>query len=80
MLAIAKTRPEPGIATIEVGEQVLRPGHVRIAVEAASVCGTDLHIWNWDSWAEDRIHPPRIIGHEFCGTILAVADDVSERK
>jgi threonine 3-dehydrogenase len=78
--AIAKTRPEPGVEIIEVDEPQLKPGHVKLKLEAASVCGTDLHIYNWDAWAAGRIHPPRIIGHEFCGTIVGVADDVTERQ
>jgi threonine 3-dehydrogenase len=78
--AIAKTRPEPGVEIIDVEEPSIRPGHVKIKLEAASVCGTDLHIYNWDAWAAGRIKPTRIIGHEFCGTIIEVAHDVTERK
>lgn len=59
---------------------MIRPGHVKVKLEAASVCGTDLHIYSWDSWSASRIKPPRIIGHEFCGTITEVADDVTDRK
>ncbi len=80
MKAIAKTRPAPGVEIIEVPEPEMKPGSVRIALEAASVCGTDLHIWSWDAWSAGRIHPPRIIGHEFCGTIVEVAPDVTDRK
>jgi threonine 3-dehydrogenase len=47
---------------------------VLIAVETASVCGTDLHIYHWDEWAQNRIKPPYIPGHEFCGTVAAVGD------
>lgn len=80
MKAIAKTRPEPGVELIETPEPVLRPGCVKIRLEAASVCGTDLHIYEWDPWSASRIAPPRIIGHEFCGTIVEVADDVVDRR
>ncbi|MCU0316742.1 MAG: L-threonine 3-dehydrogenase [Fimbriimonadaceae bacterium] len=80
MKAIAKTRPEPGLEIISVPEPTLKPGHVLLRVERGSVCGTDLHIFNWDGWSQGRIHPPRIIGHEFCGTIVEVAADVTERK
>ncbi|RYG79144.1 L-threonine 3-dehydrogenase, partial [bacterium] len=80
MRAIAKTRPAPGVEIVEVDPPELVPGSVRLQLEAASVCGTDLHIWSWDAWSAGRIHPPRIIGHEFCGTIVEVAPDVTDRK
>ncbi len=79
MKAIAKTRPAPGVEIIETDPAPLTPGSVRIRLEAASVCGTDLHIWGWDAWSASRIRPPRIIGHEFCGTIVEVAPDVTDR-
>lgn len=47
---------------------------VLVAVETASVCGTDLHIYHWDEWAQARIKPPYIPGHEFCGTVAAVGE------
>jgi len=78
--AIAKTRPEPGVEIIEVPEPEVRPGTVKLKLEAASVCGTDLHIYSWDAWSASRIKPPRIIGHEFCGTIVEVGEGVTDRK
>ncbi|MEZ5163014.1 MAG: L-threonine 3-dehydrogenase [Fimbriimonadaceae bacterium] len=80
MKAIAKVRPEPGLEIIEIEEPQLKPGHVKVKVERGSVCGTDLHIYNWDRWSAGRVKPPRVIGHEFCGTIVEVADDVTDRK
>jgi threonine 3-dehydrogenase len=80
VLAIAKTRPAPGVEIIEVDEPTVRPGHVKVRVERGSVCGTDLHIHQWDHWAAGRIHPPRIIGHEFCGTIVEVGEGVTDRR
>lgn len=79
MKAIAKTRPAPGVEIVEVPEPLIRPGHVKLRLEAASVCGTDLHIYQWDAWSASRIHPPRIIGHEFCGTIVELGEGVTER-
>jgi threonine 3-dehydrogenase len=78
--AIAKVRPEPGVEIIDAPEPEVRPGHVKIRLEAASVCGTDLHIYSWDPWSASRIKPPRIIGHEFCGTIVEVGEGVSDRS
>jgi threonine 3-dehydrogenase len=53
---------------------------VLVRVEAASVCGTDLHIYNWDQWAQGRIHPPLIPGHEFAGVVAAVGQGVTTVK
>lgn len=79
MRAIAKVRPEPGVDIIEAPEPSVYPGSVKIKLEAASVCGTDLHIYSWDPWAASRIQPPRIIGHEFCGSIVEVGPGVDDR-
>ena len=79
MRAIAKAAPGPGLTLIEVDPPELRPGTVRVRVEHGSVCGTDLHIYQWDPWAANRMTTPRIVGHEFCGTIIEVAPDVTDR-
>lgn len=73
-------RPEPGVEIIETSEPTVQPGTVKLKLEAASVCGTDLHIYSWDPWAASRIQPTRIIGHEFCGTIVEVGPGVTDRK
>ncbi len=78
--AIAKVRPAPGVDIIDVEEPQVRPGTVKLRVERASVCGTDLHIYNWDAWSSGRIKPPRVIGHEFCGTITEIGDGVTDRR
>lgn len=80
MKAIAKAKPEPGVTIIDTEEPLIRPGCVKLRVERASVCGTDLHIYNWDAWSAGRIKPPRIIGHEFCGKIVEVGEGVTDRK
>ena len=77
MKAIAKTAPAPGLDVIDVPEPKLLPGTVLLKVEHGSVCGTDLHIYNWDEWSAGRIKPPRIVGHEFCGTVLEVGEGVT---
>ena len=61
---------------MDVPERSPGKGEVKLKLEAASVCGTDLHIWKWDAWSAGRIHPPRIIGHEFCGTIVELGEGV----
>jgi threonine 3-dehydrogenase len=76
MWAIRKRGPEPGLALEEVPVPVPRDDEVLVEVEAASVCGTDLHIFRWDAWAQHRINPPLTLGHEFAGTVVDVGRTV----
>ncbi len=80
MKAIAKAAAAPGADLIEVPEPQIKPGHVKVRVQYGSVCGTDLHIYDWDAWAASRIKPPRIIGHEFAGVVEQVGEGVSLLK
>lgn len=80
MKAIAKARPDVGVDIIDAPEPDIRPGCVKLRVERGSVCGTDLHIYNWDAWSSNRIKPPRIIGHEFCGTVVEVGEGVTTHQ
>jgi threonine 3-dehydrogenase len=80
MQAIVKTGPHPGVEIREVPVPGYGPNDVLVKVNSASVCGTDLHIYNWDPWAQGRIHPPLIPGHEFCGTVARVGDQVTAVK
>ena len=77
MQAIVKAKAAPGIEIREVPVPTPGPGDVLVRVQAASVCGTDLHIFNWDPWAKGRIHPPLIPGHEFSGSVAGVGRGVS---
>ena len=65
---------------MEMPEPQLKPGHVKIRVQFGSVCGTDFHIYAWDPWAESRIQPPRIIGHEFSGIVEEIGEGVTALK
>lgn len=76
MRALVKAKAAPGMEMREVPVPTFGPQDVLIAVETASVCGTDLHIYHWDEWAQNRIRPPYVPGHEFCGTVAAVGDQV----
>ncbi len=80
MQAIVKERPAPGLKVTTVPKPSIGPGDVLIAVRHAGVCGTDLHIADWDAWAQHRLKPPLVIGHEFAGEIVAVGDGVAELK
>lgn len=77
MRALGKTSPGPGFELRRVPVPDPGPGEVQIRVAAAGICGTDLHIYNWDPWAASRIRPPLVIGHEFCGHISRVGDGVA---
>ncbi len=77
MQAVVKTGAHAGVEIREVPVPAFGPSDVLVKVDAASVCGTDLHIYNWDEWAQGRIHPPLIPGHEFCGTVANVGEQVT---
>ncbi len=80
MQAIVKATRAPGLKVATVPKPTAGPGEVLIAVRHAGVCGTDLHIADWDAWAQGRIAPPLVVGHEFAGEIVAVGDGVAELK
>lgn len=69
MRALVKESGGPGIVLREVPVPACGPSEALIRVHHAGVCGTDLHIWEWDSWASKRLKPPVIVGHEFAGEI-----------
>jgi threonine 3-dehydrogenase len=77
MQAIVKERRAPGLTVTTVPKPAPGPGEVLIAVRHAGVCGTDLHIADWDPWAQGRIKPPIVIGHEFAGEIAALGEGVT---
>ncbi|MGZ8741086.1 MAG: alcohol dehydrogenase catalytic domain-containing protein, partial [Gaiellaceae bacterium] len=72
MQAIRKVEAAPGLVLEDVSVPEIDANDVLVEVEAASICGTDLHIWRWDEWAAHRIVPPLTIGHEFAGTVVDV--------
>jgi threonine 3-dehydrogenase len=80
MMAVVKPQAAPGTELREVKIPAFGLQDVLVKVKVASVCGTDLHIYNWDAWAQRRIHPPLIPGHEFCGEVVAVGDEVTSVK
>jgi threonine 3-dehydrogenase len=69
MRALVKESAGPGIVLREVPVPTCGPSDALIKVHHAGVCGTDLHIWEWDSWASNRLKPPLVVGHEFAGEI-----------
>ena len=77
MRALAKTRPEPGLEIIDAPVPTPGPGEVQLRIEAASVCGTDRHLYLWDRWAAENIQPPVILGHELAGWVAAAGPGVT---
>jgi threonine 3-dehydrogenase len=70
MKALVKRSPEPGIWMEDVPMPTISTNEVLVKVEKTAICGTDVHIYNWDDWSQRTIHPPLIIGHEFVGEIV----------
>ena len=78
MKALVKSRAERGLWLEEVAEPVIGINDVLVRVRYAGICGTDVHIFQWDDWAQKTIPVPMVIGHEFVGEIAAVGSNVSD--
>lgn len=76
MKALVKEAPGPGAVLKTVDIPQIGPLDVLVKPRATSICGTDLHIYNWDNWAKKRLKPPFIIGHEVAGDIVEIGSDV----
>jgi len=77
MRALVKVAAGPGLELRDVPEPEAGPGEVKIRVLRAGLCGTDLHLYDWDEWAAETVRPPQVIGHEFYGEVAAVGDGVT---
>ena len=80
MKALVKKRAERGLWLEDVREPQVSFNDVKIRVLSTGICGTDLHIYEWDEWASSTIPVPLIIGHEFVGEIVEVGSDVYKRQ
>jgi len=78
MKALVKSRREPGLWLEEVAEPKPGINDVLIRVERTGICGTDVHIYNWDEWAQKTIPAPLVVGHEFVGKIVEVGSNVAD--
>jgi len=78
MKALVKSKREPGLWLEDVPEPTIGINDVLIRVRRAGICGTDLHIYNWDEWAQRTIPVPMVIGHEFVGEIVETGSNVSD--
>jgi threonine 3-dehydrogenase len=80
MKALRKTHAAKGLAIETVPVPTIGPAEVLVRVKATSICGTDLHIYGWDRWSQGRIKPPVTLGHEFCGVVERVGEEVTAVK
>jgi threonine 3-dehydrogenase len=80
MKALRKMQPARGLSFENAPVPSIGPADVLVRVRTASICGTDLHIYGWDRWSQGRIKPPVTLGHEFCGAVERVGEEVTAVK
>ncbi|HEY3812621.1 MAG TPA: L-threonine 3-dehydrogenase [Caulobacteraceae bacterium] len=76
MKGLAKTQAGPGLELIDAPIPTPGPEDVLIRVKRTAICGTDIHIWNWDEWSQKNVPVPMITGHEFAGEIVELGKNV----
>ncbi|OYX27528.1 MAG: L-threonine 3-dehydrogenase, partial [Rhodobacterales bacterium 32-66-7] len=76
MKALVKARPEPGLWMETRPVPEIGPEDVLIRIRKTGICGTDVHIWNWDDWAKRTVPVPLVTGHEFAGEIVEIGKNV----
>jgi threonine 3-dehydrogenase len=80
MKALRKMQAGRGLSMETAPVPAIGAADVLVRVKTASICGTDLHIYGWDRWSQGRIKPPLTLGHEFCGVVERVGEDVTAVK
>ncbi|WP_216637330.1 L-threonine 3-dehydrogenase [Tateyamaria omphalii] len=78
MIALEKTHAREGLWQVEAPVPEIGPDDVLIRVKKTGICGTDVHIWNWDEWAANTVPTPLITGHEFAGEIVELGRNVKD--
>jgi threonine 3-dehydrogenase len=78
MKALVKKLAQPGIWLEDVPEPQMGINDVLIRIDRTGICGTDLHIYHWDAWAQKTIPVPMVVGHEFVGEVVATGSNVSD--
>ena len=78
MRALTKLTAGPGLELVDRPEPECGPAEVKIRVLRAGLCGTDLHLQQWDDWAAETVRPPLVIGHEFYGEVVEVGETVTD--
>jgi threonine 3-dehydrogenase len=79
MKALAKSKPREGLWMVNAPVPEIGPDEVLILINKTGICGTDIHIWNWDEWAATTVPVPMITGHEFAGKIVELGRNVTGR-
>jgi threonine 3-dehydrogenase len=80
MRALVKAHRAPGIELQDIPAPTVGPNDVLIKVRRTAICGTDMHIYNWDAWAQKTIPVPMAVGHEYCGEVVEIGSEVSGFK
>lgn len=80
MKALVKKEAQPGLWMMDVPEPEVGVNDVLIKVDRTGICGTDLHIYNWEAWSQKTIRTPLVIGHEFVGEVVSVGANVADFK
>ncbi len=80
MKALVKAKPEPGLWMEHRPVPEIGPDDVLIRINKTGICGTDIHIWNWDEWAKRTVPVPLVTGHEFAGEIVELGRNVTDLK
>ena len=80
MKALEKSRPEEGLWMVQAPVPEMGPDDVLIRINKTGICGTDIHIWNWDEWAAHTVPTPMVTGHEFAGEIVDMGRNVTGLK
>ncbi|MEM7267844.1 MAG: L-threonine 3-dehydrogenase [Pseudomonadota bacterium] len=78
MRALVKEAPKPGLVLRDEPEPFVGPNDVKIRVRKSAICGTDVHIWNWDEWSAATVPTPMVVGHEFCGVVEDIGASVTK--
>jgi len=78
MKTLTKKKPEPGLWMEDAPVPEVGSNDVLIKIQKAAICGTDIHIFNWDRWSQKTIKTPLVIGHEFVGTVEKIGDNVHD--
>ena len=76
MKALAKTKAEPGIWMIDTPQPQVGPNDIKIKIKKSSICGTDVHIYNWDQWSQKAVPVPMVVGHEYVGEVVEMGQEV----
>ena len=76
MKALVKAKAEKGLWLEDVPVPEIEPDEVLIKIERTAICGTDMHIYGWDEWAQKNVPVPLVVGHEYGGTVAAIGSTV----